>query len=153
SGADATEALSLARLLGGLSGGGAELVGEALQLRDDGRAGEAVVLIVGRSARLPGEERAALLAFAADLADEAALDAEAEQIRRTLIAEHPGSTETPGAMLALARALAARPEAAAEARDLLERLVLEYPDSALVPQARRELERLSARVPSAEGSY
>lgn len=138
----ATAALTLARLLGSLGPAAGTLLGEALDRRDAGAAGDAVVLLVGRSAALPETERAALLGYAAGLADEGGLAAEAEQIRRTLVLEHPDAPETPPALLALARALAQRPSGVAEARVLLERLVLEYPTSALVPQARRELDRL-----------
>ncbi|MGH7475547.1 MAG: hypothetical protein ACRELD_04605 [Longimicrobiales bacterium] len=146
-GAEATEAIELARLLGRLSDEGARVVADALRAQDTGTAGEAVVELLGRSSSLPTSERPALLDFAADFADRAGLGAEAEQIRRTLILEHPDAFETPPALLALARALAARPDGLSEAQQLLERLVLEYPRSALVPQARRELDRIQGRVP------
>ncbi|HEX6940119.1 MAG TPA: tetratricopeptide repeat protein [Longimicrobiales bacterium] len=145
--AEATEVLSLLTLLGRVSPEGGELLGRSLARAMQGDAAGAVELLVEESDGLAGDERAAILDFAAGLADRAELPREAERIRRTIAADHPDSPEAPAALLALGRSLAARPGSEDEARAFLERLVLDYPRSALVPQARRELDRIRRRVP------
>jgi len=144
SGPEATEAIRLASLLGRLSDSGGALVGRGLASMSagDGRVG--VMLLYSGSERLVDAERAAILDFTANLADRIGLVAEADQVRRDIVTELPGSPEAPAALLTLARRRIDR-ESPAEARVLLEQLVFEYPRSALAPQARRELERLAAR--------
>lgn len=149
-GAQATEAIALATLLGRLSKAGGELVGHALTKSSAGERREAIKLLLDQSSSLDGLERAAILDFAAGLADRGDLIAEAEQIRRELITEEPHAPEAPGALLALARSMATRDARSDEARLMLEKLILEYPRSALVPQARQELDRLQGRVPHTE---
>jgi hypothetical protein len=92
--------------------------------------------------RFPDADAAALLDFAASLADRASLPAQAEAARRRLIEAHPQAPESAAALLALAEALGERPEGRLEAKVLLERLILEHPRSALLPRARRLLGRL-----------
>lgn len=141
-GAEATEAIALATLLGRLSTEGGQVIANGLAAADrDGEAASVAAIIDG-SAGLEREERAALLAFAAREADRAGLTPEAERALRILVDEYPDTREAPDALLRLARTLAEREGGAAEARALLERLILDYPRSALVPQARREYERL-----------
>lgn len=146
-GGEATEAIVLARLLGRLRAPAAKRVGRALRLRDMGRPQAAVVLLASSAPTLPEAQQAALLGFAANLADQAGLGAEAMQLRRTLIKAHPDALETPPAMLALARSLASRPGGASEAKKLLQSLIVDHPRSALVPQARQALQRLEGRAP------
>lgn len=146
-GAEATEVLTLATLLGRISSAGGDLLGRALAQAMQGDVPGAITLLEDRSDGLARGERAAVLEFAAGLADRADLPAEAERIRRTIVADHPDAPEAPAALLFLGRTLAGRPGGLDEARAFLERLVLEYPRSALVPQARRELDRLLGRVP------
>lgn len=146
-GAEATEIIALATLLGRLTPAGGRLLGQAMARAGERGAAEAVSLLVDESGELGRAERAAILDFAAGLAERAGLPAEAEQIRRTIIGDLADAPEAPAALLALARALADRAGGLEEARQLLERLVLDHPRSALVPQARRELDRLQGRVP------
>ncbi len=146
-GAQATEILSLATLLGRLSAAGGDLLARALARAMQGDAPGAVGLLVDGSERFGRDERAAVLDFAAGLADRAELPSDSERIRRMIVADHPDAPETPAALLFLGRALARRPGGIDEARTFFERLVLDYPRSALVPQARRELDRLQRRVP------
>lgn len=150
-GAEATETIALASLLGRLSAEGGELVGRAMALAAEGDREEGVKLLLEGSGAIAGNERAAILEFAATLADRARLEERAEQIRREIVSEYPRSREAPSALLALARTVAQRPGSHDEARLLLERLILEHPRSALVPQARRELDRLLGRVPPGGG--
>lgn len=147
SGATATRAIALAQLVGRLSVPAARSVGHALRLRDTGHVADAVALLTAPQSGLPAAQQAALLAFAAGLADDARLTSRAMQIRRTLIAHHPDAMETPPAMLALARALAAEPGGVAEAKQLLQSLVVKHPTSVLVPQARQVLQRLDGHAP------
>jgi tetratricopeptide (TPR) repeat protein len=141
-GVEATQAIALAALLARLEPPARALVGMAFTVATEGEPAEAAALVQRESEGLPPADRAAVLDFAAAMADEADSPRLAEQIRRDIIAIRPAPREVPAAMLALARALATRPEAEDEARMLLETLVLEHGRSALAPQARRELERL-----------
>lgn len=150
-GAEATETIALASLLGRLSPEGGELVGRAMAVAAEGDREEGVKLLLEGSGPIAGNERAAILEFAATLADRAQLEERAEQMRREIVAEYPRSREAPSALLALARTVAQRPGSHDEGRLLLERLILEHPRSALVPQARRELDRLLGRVPPGGG--
>jgi hypothetical protein len=139
-GAEATRTLSLAALLARVSDAAAEELGRAMSdvaVEDTGRALDRLMAAADQE---QGDQRAAVLDFAARLADAASLEGDATRLRRIIVADHPRAREAPDALLALARSVPA--EACHEARELLERLILEYPRSALVPQARRELERL-----------
>ncbi len=147
-GGEATEALALATLLARLSERGGDLVGRAMAAITAGDRRQGIVLLTDSTHALPENERAALLDFAAGLADHSGLAADAAQIRKDIVEEAPRAPEAPLALLALARAALAQQERA-DARLLLERLLVEYPRSALVPQARSELDRLAAaRSPS-----
>jgi tetratricopeptide (TPR) repeat protein len=146
-GAEATEAIALATLMGRLSPQGGQLLARAMAGLAEGDPDRAARVLLEESADLSADERPAVLEFAAGLADRGALPDRAELIRREIVAEHPASREAPAALLSLARSLALRDRAVAEARGLLERLILEYPRSALVPQARSELDRLQSRTP------
>jgi tetratricopeptide (TPR) repeat protein len=148
SGAEQTELIALAALLGRLSPAGGALAAEALGLVDAQRQRDAVALLDEESVSLPGDERAALIDFAAGLADRIGARDESEALRRTIVTDYATSIQAPAALLALARAFAANEPRSDEAAELLERLILEHPRSALVPQARRELERVRGRVPS-----
>jgi tetratricopeptide (TPR) repeat protein len=139
-GAEATRTLALVTLLDRTSSDGAILLGLALDGAWHGDPGSGLDRLVAGSSGLPAAEQAALLEFAAALADDGGLTEDARRLRRTLVADHPRSSEAPAALLALARSI--RSEADGEARELLERLIIEYPRSALVPQARRELEQI-----------
>lgn len=142
-GAEATQVLKLATLLGKVSRAGGELLGEALAAVGTGEAKYAVVTVEKRVADLPELERPAILDFAAALADRGDLALDAERIRRRIVTDFPRSNETPSALLALARSLTDKGGATDEARSFLEKLIIEYPRSALVPQARQELERIN----------
>jgi tetratricopeptide (TPR) repeat protein len=142
-GAEATQTLKLATLLGKLSRAGGELLGEALASAGAGEGKHAVTTIEKRVEALPEAERPAILDFAAALADRSELGLDAERIRRRIIADFPRSAEAPSALLTLARSLTEKGGAVQEARGFLEKLIIEYPRSALVPQARQELERMN----------
>lgn len=146
-GGEATEVLSLVTLLGRVSAEGGELLGSALARGMQGNVPGAIMLLVDGSEELDRGERAAILDFAAGLADRAELPAESERIRRLIALEYPDTPEAPAALLELGRELGRRPGAEEEARSFLERIVLDYPRSTLVPQARQELSRLRGRVP------
>lgn len=138
-GAEATAVLELATLLGRISEEAGAVLGEAMRRRDRGQAGEAVDVLLASVPGLRPEDRPPLLELAAEMAEQGGLEADARDVRRRIVAEHPRSTEAPAALLALARSLRAEAGGSIEARELLERLIVEYPRSALVPQARRAL--------------
>jgi hypothetical protein len=142
-GAEATQTIALASLLGRISTAGGELLATAWLDAAEGDRLAAIERIMTGSLEAPVEDRAPLLDFAAGIAETAGLDDHAEQVRRELIDMHPDAREAPAALLAVARALAQRGQTA-DASALLERLLVEHPRSALTPQARRELERLAA---------
>jgi hypothetical protein len=139
-GAEATSTIALATLLGRLSSDGAALVTASIVGRPES---DALPELLAGSAELQPEERAAILDYAADVADRRGLNAEAEQIRREIVDEFPQTPEAPAALLSLARSLIDRRAPEGDVRLLLERMILEYPRSALVPQARRELAQLA----------
>lgn len=141
-GAEATEAIALATLLGRVSPEGGKLLGRFLVLADRGDVDGAISLLRGEGGTLTGAERAALLDFAAGVADRAGFDDHADKLRRIIVAEHAESREAPAALLELARSALTESGGRDEARHLLERLILEHPRSALVPHARQELARL-----------
>lgn len=146
-GARATEAIGLATLLGRLSDDAGRILARGMTEAVIGRTRDGLEVLVGGADGLPPAEAAAILDYAAELADNAGLIGRAARIRRTIIAEYPDAAEVPAALLALARSEARRPGGIEEARQLLVHLVLNYADSALVPQARRELNELGRRVP------
>jgi tetratricopeptide (TPR) repeat protein len=146
-GAEQTDAIKLATVLGRVSREGGDLMGRALARSSAGAPGEAVALLMQGSRSLPGSEPAAILELAASIAERSQLDAEAEKARRSIINDYAQSPEAPAALLALARTLSLKSETMGEAREQLEKLILEHPRSALVPQARQELDRLQGRVP------
>ncbi|MBI4544714.1 MAG: tetratricopeptide repeat protein [Gemmatimonadetes bacterium] len=146
-GAEATQAIALATLLGRVLPEGGRLLARALARAGTGEVAGAVALLHKGAGELHVSERPAVLDFAATLADLAELREEASRIRREIIAEHPRAPEVAAALLGLARALLEQPSGLEEAQELLRRLILEHPRSALVPQARRELERAQGRVP------
>ena len=141
-GAEATRTLATIAALAHMGPGSGPLVASALEQADDDAAHAVHELITGSGA-LPARERAALLDFAASLADGASLEEAAELARRAIVADHPGSDPAPAALLWLAQRAAAQAANHEEARVLLERLIVEHPRSALVPQARRALERIT----------
>lgn len=147
-GAEATETIALLTLLGRLGAEGAAVLAEGMGALASERPSRAVDALVAGAAGIPPAEGAAILEFAAAVAERQALPSRAEAARRQLVEEHPHAPEVPAALLALARSLAERPEGHPEARAFLERLILEHPRSALVPQARRELDQLARRVPT-----
>ena len=150
-GAEATRALSVALLIGRVSPEGGQALAAALVELRQGRTGGAVARLTD-STQVPGADRPALLAFAAELADEAGLARDAEQARRRLLRDHGDSSEAPAALLGLARGLLEQGSAGRkEAKRLLERLILEHSNSPLVPQARRELSRLRSASSGSEG--
>jgi tetratricopeptide (TPR) repeat protein len=146
-GAEATEAIKLATMLGRVSERGGELMGNALARAAAGAPGEAVALLMNEGKALPGSEPAAIFELAASIAERSQLEPEAEKARRLIIANYARAPEAPAALLALGRTLSHRSETMTEAREHLERLILDHPRSALVPQARQELDRLQGRVP------
>jgi tetratricopeptide (TPR) repeat protein len=146
-GAQATETLALATVLGRVSADGGKVLARAMAQMAAGEVAAGVGTLADSTAELGREERGAILDFAAGFADRAGLAEESERIHRQIITELPGAQEAPAALLALGRLLAQREDRREEARSFLERLILDYPRSALVPQARRELDRLQGRVP------
>ena len=138
-GAEATDVIALASLLGNVSAQAGKLIGQAA-----GReVADAVRLLSGPELdRLEAADRPVLLEYAAGAAERAGRPHDAARIRRVIVSEYAGSPTAPAALLALARDLAQDEAMRSEARELLERLIIEHPRSALVPQARRALDAM-----------
>jgi hypothetical protein len=143
-GAEATETIALASLLGRLSARGGELVTLFVASAPAERS-DRLRATADAARALPISERAAILDFLAATADAAGADVDAIALRREIADDMPRSQEAPAALLALARAARAREQGDDEARLLLERLIVEYPRSALAPQARAELQQSQYR--------
>ena len=139
-----TEMLDLALALSEVTAVGAALAAKAAIARHRGRPGETVAIVREGIDRVPAPDRAAILALGARAADQAGLGAEATELRRRIVAEHPDAREYPEAALMLARAVAVEPGGRDEAVGILEALIVAHPGSPVVPSARRELERIRA---------
>lgn len=140
----ATEMLELSLALNELTAAGGLLAARAAVARHRGHPGRAVETVRRGLDQVPAADRPALLALAARAADEAGLPAEAEALRRRIVAEHEDAREFPEAALRLARAVALEPGGRDEAVGILEALIVAWPESPVVPGARRELERIRA---------
>jgi tetratricopeptide (TPR) repeat protein len=146
-GAEATQVLALATLLGRVSDRAAPVLARVLADAGAGDPGGGLDRLRDATARLGAADRPVVLSFGAALADAEGLDADAVMLRRVIVTEYPRSAEAPAALLALARSVSGKDKT--EARELLERLIIEHPRSALVPQARRELDRIGRAGPDA----
>ncbi|MBI4541036.1 MAG: hypothetical protein HY704_16160 [Gemmatimonadetes bacterium] len=143
----ATSAIAVARLLGNVDPPTGRAVAEAAVLARQGRARDAEERLTETASRAAPGDRPALLALAAQFAEDAGRGDRALELRRRIAREHAEAPEAPEAMLEAAQALATQPGGLTEAIQLLERIILTQPQSAVVPQARRELERLRGRIP------
>ncbi|MDP2958614.1 MAG: hypothetical protein Q8N53_19470 [Longimicrobiales bacterium] len=139
---EATSVIQFVSLLGRLSPASGGVLGDAEALAHLGRGGEAAGLVASGLEGLPEEERPALLAEAARMADAGGVPDQGAALRSRLLSDHPDSPEAAEASLSLARWRAATPGGREEAIRLLEDLVTRAPGAAVVPDARRELERL-----------
>jgi len=142
---EATGAIRLVALLGRLSGDGAMTLARASSEAHRGRIQEAVALLTSDRAAASGEERAALLAHAARVAEDAGDGATAAELRAALLATHPDDPSVPEAALALARYHAEQEGDVTRAIEILEELIASRPNAAVVPNARAELARLRGR--------
>lgn len=140
--ADATGVIQFVTLLGRLSPPAGAALAKAGARAHQGRGREGVALLVEAMEGVEVQDRPALLAEAARMADRAGGVDEGAELRTRLLRDHPESTESAEASLALARYHAGRPDGAPEAIRLLEDLVVRSPGAPMVPDARRELERL-----------
>jgi tetratricopeptide (TPR) repeat protein len=144
--AGATEVIQLISLLSRVGPDASRVVAFAAVLEHRGEPRVALDHLTGKMDGLPAEDRPALLAHAARLADTAGRAELGVQLRQRLVADHPDAPELPDAVLALAQSQA-RSGQVAEAIALLEKLILERPNSSVVPAARRELDRLRGSTP------
>lgn len=139
---DATGTIRLLTLLGRLSPVSAELVAGAAAAARRGEIADAVARLESGEGVSDDGERAALLAHAARLSEDAGDRAEAARIRTVLLARHPQDPVVPEAALALARYHAGQEGGRSRAIDILEELIASRPNAAVVPSARAELSRL-----------
>ncbi|HSG08591.1 MAG TPA: hypothetical protein VLA36_09540 [Longimicrobiales bacterium] len=139
---DATGVIQFVGLLGRLSPPSGVLLARAGAMAHEGRGVEAATALVQGLGDVPEDDRAALLAEAARMADQVEASQEGARFRAQILEEYPDSPEVGEAALVLARFHARTPSGRAEAIRLLEQLVTERPNAAVVPDARRELERL-----------
>jgi tetratricopeptide (TPR) repeat protein len=144
--AGATEAIQLISLLSRVGPEATRVVAFAAVLEHRGEPRVALDHLTGEMEKLPAEDRPALLAHAARLADATGRPELGVQLRQRLVADHADSPELPDVVLALARAQA-RLGQVADAIALLEKLILDRPNSSVVPAARRELDRLKGSTP------
>lgn len=145
-GAQATDAIALATLLGRLSAEAGQVVALAMASFSDDDAAGAVDMLLAKDLSVPDVDRPAVLDLGARLADRASLHERALDARTRLVQNYPDSRQVPAALLALAQSMARRGAPAEEVAPLLERLIFEHPRSALVPQARREMDRLRGQT-------
>jgi tetratricopeptide (TPR) repeat protein len=122
-------------------------LGDALLRLVRGDTVDAIERLHDVAARLAvGGGRADLLAFAGEVAVQAALHERAEPLLLQALELDAEGPAAPGAFLALAKAyqgLGRRDEAVAR----LEEMILAHPESALVPQARRLLDQVKGMIP------
>lgn len=142
---EATGAIRLVALLGRLSSDGAVTLARASSEAHRGRIQEAIALLTSDRAAATGEERAALLAHAARVAEDAGEGARAAELRGNLLEAHPEDPSVPEAALALARYHAEQEGDVTRAIEILEELIASRPNAAVVPNARAELARLRGR--------
>ncbi len=140
----ATDVIQLIALLERLGPLGKDaLAASAVLVHRDERV-RAVDLLDDAAATVAGQDRPALLAQAARLADAGGARERTASLRRRIVDEYPDSPETPEAMLALAQHYGSSEEGRDEAVGMLESLIVGRPDSPVVPAARRELQKLRA---------
>ena len=138
----ATELISLLDLLDRLEGEGLTAFVRSAVLAHHGSTGGALTELDVAIEAAPEDERPALLAMGARVADRGHVPERAADFRSRIIRDHPYSSEVPEATLELARFRSSGPEGVDEAIRLLEDLILSQPNSAIVPTARRELQRI-----------
>lgn len=143
----ATTVVDLITLLSGVSGASAELVARASVRTHRGEPAAAADTLVEAVDRVSLDDRSALLALAARMADEAGEADRAARIRERLVEDFPEATETAEAVVRLARHRASTSEGREEAIRLLEQLIVNRPESAVAPEARRILQRIQEEVP------
>lgn len=143
----ATEVLRLLAVLDRVGPVAGEALAVASALGHHGAGADGVETLVDALARVPDEDRPALMAVAGDLSLRGGDDERAEEFLAALVEGYPDAAEFPDAALALARLQLGRGDADA-ARTVLERLILSRPGSPVVPAARRELQRIRRGEPS-----
>lgn len=139
---EATEVLALSLALSRISPLGTRLLAGAAVASRRGNSSAAVASIRGRISDIPDEDRAAVLAAGARIADAAGLSAEATEFRRQIVADYSEAPEFPEAALRLASAIVLQPGGSEEAAKILEDLIVAHPTSPVVPGARRALSRI-----------
>lgn len=147
----ATPVVELVTLLGSVSETAATLAARGAVRAHAGDPAAASDTIAGGLENVPLDDRPALLALAARLADDAGDAARGADLRERLVRDFPDAAEAPEAVVRLARFRARSLEGREEAAELLERLILDRPGSAVVPQARRELQRIRGQIPGTRG--
>ena len=145
--ATATEVIQFVGLLQRLSPESAGVLAEAGVLAHRGNGGGAARALAEQVAVLPEEDRSALLAEAARMAERGGEATQAAGLRQRLLDEFPAAPEVGEASLALAQYAAQTSGGREGAIRLLESLISERPNAAVVPAARRELERLRGGAP------
>jgi len=141
---EATGVIQFAGLLGRLSEPAAEALAAAGVAAHRGDPAGGVASLAAAEG-IVDEERAAVLAAAARLADDHDEARLAADIRRELVDRYPDAPEVAEASLALARYRGRTPDGVDEAIRLLETLITARPNAAIVPDARIELQRLRQR--------
>lgn len=144
---EATDVLELLVVLEGAEAEAARLAGRAAALERRGFAGRAVEAVAEGLRDVPVDDRPALLALAARVAEGSGDASKAADLRARIVADFPDAPQYPEAALRLARQRAERADQRESAVEILEELIVSRPGSAVTPDARRELERLRAEIP------
>ncbi|MEJ2540334.1 MAG: tetratricopeptide repeat protein, partial [Gemmatimonadota bacterium] len=137
----ATEVLHLLSSLNRVGARAAEPLGRAAARGHQGRPAEGSTLLTEALPGVPEEDRATVMAWAGELADQAGESGRAAELLTVLVQEYPDAPEFPEASLALAE-IHRQAGRTAEARSVLEELILRRPESPVAPAARRALQRI-----------
>jgi hypothetical protein len=143
---EATEVIQFAGLFGRLSAEGMSLLAAAGVLAHHGEGARAAGALAEGMGALPEEERPALLAEAARMADRGEADEVAAGIRDRLLTDFPEAGEVGEAALALANFHARSKAGVPDAIRILEDLLTSRPTATVAPEARLALERLRERL-------
>jgi tetratricopeptide (TPR) repeat protein len=142
---EATPVIQFAGLLGRVSDVAAEELARQGVRAHRGEGAEAAQDLAAALSDFEADERAAVLAEAARMAERAGAEPTAAELRVRLLVEYGTAPEAGEASLALARFRASTPDGVEEAIRILEDLIASRPNAAVVPDARMELQRLRER--------
>ncbi len=150
SGLRRTALLHLVSVLDRVEGPARGHVARAFLLSEEGAPEEAHEALMGSLDEVRDEDRVAVLALAAFVAD--GFDpARAEEHRSWIVEERPEALEAPEAALLLARYRAPRMSLLEETAEHVAEVLTQRPDHPMAPELRRELERIQRLLQDSGG--